>query len=558
MFQTPRRFLLIAAALALASLLAGCVFVPLLEPGDPAPGGSLHHVVRQAAANDGSVAVLVSLREPPALRSRRPDVAALRAQVASSQAPVLAALPAADAQVIYRYQAVPALALRVNERALEALSRRPEVIDISLDEEGSAGLLQSVPLINADDAHFAGVTGAGIIVAVLDTGIDTNHPDLAGDIAYERCFLGGANGPGCPAAPHRAEDDQGHGTNVSGIITSTGTISGVGVAPDANIAAYKILNSSGTGFPSDWIAALDDIIANHPEVDIVNMSLQSGSGCPGGSLATAITTLRSTGVATFISAGNQGTKNTLTVPGCIPEGISVGAVYDANVGTVNGWKIDCADFPTAADDVACWSSSASSLDLLGPGARTTSTGLGGGTSTFLGTSQAAPHAAGVAALLLEAHPGLSVDEIEARMEATGKLVTDDLNDADAGTNRTTPRIDARVALLADNDDTDGDGCANIEEYGTNGALGGRRNPLSPYDFYDTNSDRVVNVLDDVLTVIQAFGPSGGPNYQASLDRSPRLPGTDGWDLGPPDGTIDVLTDVAGVGLQFGHSCAAPP
>ncbi|MBI4570911.1 MAG: S8 family serine peptidase, partial [Chloroflexi bacterium] len=509
--------------------------------------------VRQALAVQPAIRVIVSLREPAALQQPRLSVTALRAQVASAQATVLAAVPAAEFSVTYRYEGVAALAGRVTPEGLEALAAHPAVTQVSEDAVGSAALAQSGPLIHANEVHTAGITGEGVTVAVLDTGIDTDHPDLADDIAYERCFL---RTGGCPPGPHPAEDDHGHGTNVSGIITSKGTVAPVGIAPDARIAAYKVLNEDGLGSFSDWIAALDDIITNHPEVNVVNMSLQSGSSCPEGAIGEAVNTLRAMGIATFIAAGNHGNKTQLTAPACITSGISVGATYDANVGMVLGWKTDCVDATTQPDQVACWSDSDDTLDLLAPGAAIRSTYMGGGVLAFSGTSQAAPHAAGVAALILQAFPGTSVDVLEAKMKATGTLIVDDLHDDDPATNRTRPRIDARVALLADGEDWDGDGCTNGEEYGANAALGGGRNPLNPYDFYDVNGDGTVNLLDDVLAVANAVGPSTGPNYDAALDRSPALPGADPWDLGPPDGEITVAVDVLGVVMQYGHSCAA--
>jgi subtilisin family serine protease len=398
-------------------------------------------------------------------------------------------------------------------------------------------------------------------VAVLDTGIDTNNIDLEDSIAYERCFL--SNG-GCSTGPHPAEDNNGHGTNVAGIITSNGTVAPVGVAPGAKIAAYKILDASGSGTFSDWAAALDDIIANHPEVKIVNMSLQSTDPCPAGALGDAITTLRTMGVATFIAAGNYGTKNLLALPACIPDGISVGATYDADIGSNSGWETDCTDQTTKADQVACWSNSDDTLDLLAPGARITSTGMGGGLSTYRGTSQAAPHAAGVAALLMQAVPGLSVDEIENRMKLTGTMITDDLHDNNANTNRQTPRIDARVALLTDpTQDYDGDGCPNGKEFGNNERLGGRRNPLNPWDYFNPTHDGK-NRADDILAVVRQYNknrylpsppnPPNTPNpdYTTATDRS--FVGPNPWNLGPPDGLQrgdDILMAIA----QYGHDCS---
>jgi hypothetical protein len=199
--------------------------------------------------------------------------------------------------------------------------------------------------------------------------------------------------------------------------------------------------------------------------------------------------------------------------------------------------------------------------------------MGGGTSTFFGTSQAAPAAAAVAALLRDGLAvSLPVDDVEARMEASGTPLTDDLDDGDSATKRVTPRIDARVALLADNDDTDGDGCTNVEEYGQNEGLGGLRNPLDFWDFFDTPDasnvrDKVV-VLTDIFAVAQRFGATGTPGdplagpippapaYHSAFDRGAVI-GANNWTRGPADGFI-VLEDIFAVAQQFGHNCSAAP
>ncbi len=184
---------------------------------------------------------------------------------------------------------------------------------------------------------------------------------------------------------------------------------------------------------------------------------------------------------------------------------------------------------------------------------------GGGAITFSGTSQAAPHAAAVAALTLQAFPDLSVDDLEARLKSSGKPVTDDLHDSDPATNRTTPRIDARVALLVDGDDTDGDGCTNGEEYGPDPPPGRHRNPLNPWDFYDVSGltpgvpDGVVDLPFDILSVIQHYSPTGDPPYDAQYDRGPSA-GPNAWNMTAPDGVIDLANDILGVIQQFDHNC----
>ncbi|NIT14130.1 MAG: S8 family serine peptidase, partial [Candidatus Dadabacteria bacterium] len=129
------------------------------------------------------------------------------------------------------------------------LSEDPRVVRVDLDVGGQGGLNQSRFAINADDVNDAGFTGQGVTVAVLDTGIDTNGIDLEDDIVAQRCFCENEDGSGCcpngntsQSGDGSAEDGNGHGTNISGIITSDGIIAPDGIAPDAKIVAVKVLD----------------------------------------------------------------------------------------------------------------------------------------------------------------------------------------------------------------------------------------------------------------------------------------------------------------------------
>jgi hypothetical protein len=106
-------------------------------------------------------------------------------------------------------------------------------------------------------------------------------------------------------------------------------------------------------------------------------------------------------------------------------------------------------------------------------------------------------------------------------------------------------------------DSDGDSCTDARELGPDETLGGRRDPNNPWDFYDVSGDGVVTIGDDILAVVASFGPGNGPSYVAGRDRSPPPKGGDPWDMGPPDGAINILDDVYGAALQFGHSCLGP-
>ncbi|MCH7697971.1 MAG: S8 family serine peptidase [Chloroflexi bacterium] len=538
----------LCAALALVAflLLTGHNTGPVTVQAGP----FVQQEVRTELASKPTTDVLITLHERAGIASHPPGSPASQQAIAAQKERVLAGVAKSEFTTTRVYQALPILAGELSASGLVKLSSHPDVASVTVDAVGSIATNTSLPLIHAPEVHANGITGQGVVVAVLDTGADIDHPDLEDAILYQACFASD-----CDESDNPGDDGNGHGTNVTGIITSDGTIAPLGVAPDAKIAVYKVMDDSGFGSASDWIAALDDIIDNHPEVNAVNLSVQSSSDCPAPALSLAIGTLRDMGVATFISSGNRGNKDALTIPACVPEAISVGATYDDNLGSINGWQTDCTDESTAADQVACWSASDSTLDLLAPGARVTSTAVGGGTVTFMGTSQAAPHAAGVAALLYQAFPNITVDELEARMKSTGTLITDDLDDNDPSTNRTTPRVDARVALLSLDEDTDGDGCTNGEEFGEDPRLGGQRNPLNPWDFHDVNGDGVVTLFDDILAVINGFGSGGNDPV---LDRSAAPPGVQPWLQGPPDGTIDVANDILGIASQFGHSCVGAP
>ena len=139
----------------------------------------------------------------------------------------------------------------------------------------------------------------------------------------------------------------------------------------------------------------------------------------------------------FVSSGNDRSIADLEAPACISTAMAVGAVYDADFGMFSGFG--CSE-AAAPDRVTCFSNSTADVRLFAPGAAITSTGLGGGRSTFFGTSQASPHAAGVAALLLQADPTLTPALIEAALTQTGVPVTDPRNQL------TFPRVDAMAAV----------------------------------------------------------------------------------------------------------------
>lgn len=405
----------------------------------------------------GWAPVLISF-EVPGVAPRLPEhahrEAAAQAAIASSRRGIVELLGADGFRLRHRYQSLNALAGSINAPGLLRLFAHRRSVAVELEIGGKGQLAQAVPLVNLDDLQALPFTGAGITVAFLDSGVDTDHPDLTDDLVNERCFCFDLGAGCCPdgstnqSGPGSAEDDNGHGTNVTGIVTGAGTVASVGGAPDASIVAVKVLDASNLFCcTSDLIAGLDYILNERPDVDLVNMSLATNStfsgDCDDASIATRLLTsriddLRASGVLTFAASGDEGSGTEMPAPACISGVIAVGAVYDADVGSQT--LAGCTDPTTEADQVPCWSSSNSSTDLLAPGAPTTSAGLGGGTSTLSGTSQASPIAAACAAALLEADPSATPDEIEALLEASPTWVTDPKNGL------MFPRIDCAASL----------------------------------------------------------------------------------------------------------------
>ncbi len=413
----------------------------------PAQAQTVGTEVHNALLAQDEVRVIVFLKLPVG-RGQTLDHQGMAIQQVQDQA--LANVAADDFQVVHRYAAVPALAGLITARGLEGLLASPAVERIDLDAPGSRGLAQTVPHINADVLqNVHGLTGDGVTVAVLDSGIDSGHPDLSDALGGEQCFCSGGGGC-CPngsptqSGAGAAEDDNGHGTNVSGIITGAGTVAPVAVAPGANIVAIKVLDANAAFCcSSDVVAGLDWIIVNRPDVKVINMSLGTFATFAGDcdtatsftmSFASAINTLTNNGVSVFAASGNESLPDEMRAPACIANANSVGAVDDS-------------------DNVASFSNSGPTLDLLAPGVGVTAAGIGGGTSTFTGTSMAAPHAAGTASLLLEAFPGLSPATILSALKETGVTLSDPKNGLSH------PRIDAEAAFLSlnINIDTDGDG-----------------------------------------------------------------------------------------------------
>ena len=329
-----------------------------------------------ANAPPGKVKVLITFKQPPG----RAEQELVRG---------------ANGLVKYTYHLIPVIAATLPETAIAALGKNPRVDRIEIDAEVRAidaelDASWGVKHIGAGIVHDSGNKGAGISVAVLDTGIDYSHSDLDANYADGRDFVNSDDDP---------MDDHGHGTHVAGSIAAEDNESGVvGGAPEARLHALKVLNASGGGYTSDVIAAIQWSVDH--AVQVVNMSF-SGDGTVAEESACQVA--YNAGVLLVAAAGNEGTPpgkgDSVGAPARYPSVIAVAAVDSKNARPR-------------------WSSTGPAVELAAPGVSIVSTYVGGGYATMNGTSMASPHVAGVAALVLWAYPASSNSAIRARLQNT--------------------------------------------------------------------------------------------------------------------------------------------
>jgi len=294
--------------------------------------------------------------------------------------------------------------------------------------------LDSAIQINADKVWVLGFTGIGPKVVVLDTGVQKSHAELNDDISLTADFTGLSGDD---------EDSDGHGTHVSGIITSAGTVpfssgSTKGVAPDANVLVGKVC---GVEFCLE-----DDVIdgiewAEEQGADVINLSLGGGltdevhCDNDGDKTVDAVNNATAKGIVVVISSGNDSSEGGVSYPACASGAIAVGAS--------NG------------NNIASYSNTGPAMDIVAPGTSILSTyscnainhprykNPCGSTwaATLSGTSMASPHVAGVVALMLEKNPNFSVAQIKDALYNSATQVGDGNFDGNG-------RVDALAAVNA--------------------------------------------------------------------------------------------------------------
>jgi subtilisin family serine protease len=280
--------------------------------------------------------------------------------------------------------------------------------------------------IDADLSTTANIDGSDervdVDIAILDTGIDLDHPDL-NVYRYANCAMRGPANSACFENDSGANDGDGHGTHVAGTAAALDNDIGVvGVAPGARLWAVKVLDNTGSGWLNWILGGVDYVTANAASIEVANMSL--GFTGTTASLDTAIANSVAAGVVYAIAAGNELTDVSNVSPAGHPDAITVSALADfdgAPGGTGSGSVAFSNCTENVDDSFACFSNYGTGVDIMAPGIRILSTWNDGGTNTIDGTSMASPHVAGVAALYLAENPGSSPAAVKTALLAAGTL-----------------------------------------------------------------------------------------------------------------------------------------
>ncbi len=448
----------LSISLMCAALLAGGAGIAVGDEPERSWQERTIERLQARAEEEGSVRLIVGVDAGFVPEGELADgraVAAQRRRAAAVRRQLLARLAAHPLENVREFATIPFLALTTDALGLAAVLADPAVVSVEEDEAVPPSLADSVPLVGAPGAWEVGATGAGQTVAVLDTGVQRSHPFLRDQIVAEACYSsdtsisssvcpnGRESQVGTGASQHCPLGVSGcdHGTHVAGI--AVGRTGGRrGVAPEASLIAVQVFSRftsfcSGSGdcarsWTSDQIRGLERVftLRNRFSIAAANLSLGGSqrftSPCDAQVPAerAIINNLYSVGIATVVSAGNNGWSDGLSAPACISRTISAGST-------------------TKSDTVSSFSNSAPFLDLLAPGSSIVSSVPGGTYGIKSGTSMAAPHVTGAWAVARSRQPDASVPEVLAALSQTGVRIRDPRN----GLRKPRIRLDAAVAEL---------------------------------------------------------------------------------------------------------------
>jgi subtilisin len=369
------------------------------------------------AEREGSVRVIVGLRTDftPEGRLSRAQAEDQREAIQSAGEGLRTELSGTGYQTKREYETVPYIALKLTPEALRAVQNSPRTTTIQEDVAEPATLAESAPKVQAPTMWANNFTGAGKTIAILDTGVDRFHPFLGGRVVEEACYSDHSNcpngqktqtGTGSAAPCTYVASGCKHGTHVAGIAAGYGRDFS-GVAPNAKIMAVQVFtrfagadcaneaeDPCALSRPSDQVKGLERVyqLRNSYNFAAANMSIGGGQytdNCDTDPRKAIIDNLRTAGIATVISSGNYGSRDSVTAPACVSSAVTVGNT-------------------TKQDVVASDSNMSPMVDLLAPGTNILSSVPGGGYEFLSGTSMAAPHVAGAWALLEEQDPDQNV------------------------------------------------------------------------------------------------------------------------------------------------------
>ena len=324
-------------------------------------------------------------------------------------------------ELLYVYDyVVKGFAIKISDnKVLEQLKNNPLVTYVGQDRRISTFINsnienqiipQSVDRVDGDiNLEYINSNAVDADIAILDTGIDLDHDDL--NVFHEKSFI--------PEATD-ADDDHGHGTHLAGIAAAKNNSFGiVGIAPGARLWAIKVLENSGMGEISTLIKGLDYINQNSNQIDVAVLSL--GCECESGALDIAISNSIKAGITIVVAAGNESKNASAFTPANNPQVITVSAIAD----TDGKCGSNGPSTPYGGDDMlASFSNFGEAVDISAPGVEIYSTFKSNSYTKLTGTSMAAPHVAGAAALYISLHPEASPKDVKNYLVNSGTKLSD--------------------------------------------------------------------------------------------------------------------------------------